>query len=481
MLAGFIISLGISCSVHSQNYYEWGDPFPLTDSLSDNANPCIYVTGYDMNADVLMFWERSIDTTHTEIWMDNIMDNDPPEVVLADSYIHYTHPKVLAANYYSTSDSLVYLLYQTDQNGNQDIYFMTYHFNGTFSDPQPFATSPDDESQLSVGRNEFYDASYTAKNLVAWISNGYLFAKILAYDQGYFFTEAEIIDSATCSSPSVMGGDWVDGVLYQKSDSSGSYICESFYNYDGYWMPPEVYYDSTDSENPTRASYYYWVPCWSTYIDSSWRIMIGEPGYLNLYNISSPEAFDPAVMGVFYGVKQWYYEVYIAITYPDNGVDEIFMTNEMGSPDFANFSNSGTMNRNPHFFIGEGYQYNSWCWHNYLVWESFRNGHWQIWAAKYIMCGGSVDEIDDGSSFITAYPNPFTNETTLEFKLDTRSKVAIEIYDNRGMQVATIANRSLDQGTHQLHWDGGGLAAGIYIIKMTVGDMIYTSKVIKSP
>jgi len=49
------------------------------------------------------------------------------------------------------------------------------------------------------------------------------------------------------------------------------------------------------------------------------------------------------------------------------------------------------------------------------------------------------------------------------------------------MLISTIAEQSFDQGEHQLRWDGSGFAAGIYVIKMTVGDMIYTAKVVKSP
>ena len=94
---------------------------------------------------------------------------------------------------------------------------------------------------------------------------------------------------------------------------------------------------------------------------------------------------------------------------------------------------------------------------------------------------GAIDEEDNIDDFISIHPNPFTHETTLEFTLDTRNDVAIEVYDNRGMPISTIADQSFDQGTHQLRWDGSGLAAGVYIIKMTVSDMIYTAKLVKSP
>jgi len=77
------------------------------------------------------------------------------------------------------------------------------------------------------------------------------------------------------------------------------------------------------------------------------------------------------------------------------------------------------------------------------------------------------------------HPNPFTQETIIEFTLDQRSYLKIDIYDSRGMHITTLANKRFYQGSHQLRWDGTGFAAGVYIIKMTVGDMVYTGKLIK--
>ena len=103
-------------------------------------------------------------------------------------------------------------------------------------------------------------------------------------------------------------------------------------------------------------------------------------------------------------------------------------------------------------------------------------------AARYFADIGAVIESPHKSQFnFSTHPNPFTHKTTLEFTLDSRSDVAIEVYDNRGIRVGTIANQSFDQGEHQLRWNSDGMPAGVYIIKMTVGDMIYTKKVVKSP
>ncbi len=80
---------------------------------------------------------------------------------------------------------------------------------------------------------------------------------------------------------------------------------------------------------------------------------------------------------------------------------------------------------------------------------------------------------------MSVHPNPFTHETTIEFTLDLRRDVIIEVYDNRGTKAGSIANQSYDQGEHQLRWNGEGLPAGVYIVKIIVEGKVYSSKLIK--
>lgn len=432
-----------------------------------------------------MVWEKSIDTNSTEIWIDNILDENPAEAVLSNPGIHYTHPKIMGQYYGTYGDTLFFLFYQTDQNSNQDIYFKAFLSNGLLSDSEPYATTPYDDEQLSIYKDIFYDGNANLRSMATWISNGDLYSRnLMSYNGAYYFMDKVKIDSGGCSHPSVGWYEYQESVVYNKADSAGNYLCKSKWNYSGLWDVPVIYFDSLESMNPTASSYY-GDPCWSIYSDTSWKIIISYNGLIPteyfVYDITSPQPFDPAVLGVFHGVKASIPEIYVAVVYPENNIDEIYMTDLNSWPaGFQNFSNSSTMNRNPCFFAGEQYPYNFWCWYNYLVWESFRNGHWQIWAAKYIMCAGSVDEIEDNERFISAYPNPFGNETTMEFTLESRDHLVIDVYDNGGMLIATIADQVYDRGKHQLRWNAENLPTGVYIIKMTVGEKMYTTKVIKS-
>ncbi len=456
----------------------WDVPVALSDSTSDNCNAFLFYSYYNNN-DLIVFWDKSNDSLSTEIWMDKLMDADTAEVILSDQGIHYTNPMVIDAQYYPYPDSVLYVLYETDQNGNKDIYYIVMLPDGNFTDPAPLALSQYDDTQLSVGREDFYDAITDDLNIVAWISNACLYASILTYDNGQFFTDPVMIDSLGCNAPSVSAGGYSsDNILYEKQDSTGSFIYDIDHIGNGLWSAPTLFSDTYESKNPTRAGLWRYE-CWSSFVDTSWRIALYDWGAVDLYDISSPVPFDPAVLGFSVGVDGPFGGDYIAITFPDNGVDEIFMSGtDWGGTDFVNFSNSGTMNRNPKFFGGE--HLSTWYWHDYIIWESFRNGHWQLWSSNVPQSVGSI--ADDGLqySFISSYPNPFSKETTLSFTLESRSDVLVEAYDIQGRKVDIISDQYYDQGEHQLRWNSQQLPDGLYIVKMTVGDKSYTSRVIKS-
>jgi FlgD Ig-like domain len=66
------------------------------------------------------------------------------------------------------------------------------------------------------------------------------------------------------------------------------------------------------------------------------------------------------------------------------------------------------------------------------------------------------------------YPNPFSESTDFVFTLPENNKVAINIYNNQGTLVRTLANKQFYKGTHTLTWDGKDgmgniLPNGIYV------------------
>lgn len=70
-----------------------------------------------------------------------------------------------------------------------------------------------------------------------------------------------------------------------------------------------------------------------------------------------------------------------------------------------------------------------------------------------------------------AYPNPFNATTLVPFTLRRSGRAALKVYDITGRLVATLVDRELTAGKHQVSWDGhsaNGLpvASGTYIVRL---------------
>jgi flagellar hook assembly protein FlgD len=74
------------------------------------------------------------------------------------------------------------------------------------------------------------------------------------------------------------------------------------------------------------------------------------------------------------------------------------------------------------------------------------------------------------------YPNPFNPQTTISFSVaQTSSFVTLGIYNIKGQKIKTIVNQKLEQGLHQIIWDGKNdnnqyVASGFYFYKLKVND-----------
>jgi hypothetical protein len=63
---------------------------------------------------------------------------------------------------------------------------------------------------------------------------------------------------------------------------------------------------------------------------------------------------------------------------------------------------------------------------------------------------------------VSTYPNPFINETRIQYEIPEESKVSIVLYDLKGRQVKTILNTNRKAGSYFETLSASGLTAGIY-------------------
>jgi hypothetical protein len=71
------------------------------------------------------------------------------------------------------------------------------------------------------------------------------------------------------------------------------------------------------------------------------------------------------------------------------------------------------------------------------------------------------------------YPNPFTNSTTIAYRLATRGYVRLEIFDPLGRKAAMLVDEEKDAGGHVVQFESARLKAtlrpGVYFIRLSAG------------
>ena len=93
-----------------------------------------------------------------------------------------------------------------------------------------------------------------------------------------------------------------------------------------------------------------------------------------------------------------------------------------------------------------------------------------------------INEISESNFKILNYPNPFSDETTIEFFIKNEEHVKIEVFDLQGKNLGTLLDKTV-YGNYRLTWDGrnsGGqkLSTGLYFISIQAGSNTSLLKVV---
>ncbi len=84
-------------------------------------------------------------------------------------------------------------------------------------------------------------------------------------------------------------------------------------------------------------------------------------------------------------------------------------------------------------------------------------------------------------TFGTLFPNPLRSKTTLSYHLAEAARVTLNVYDVTGRQVATLVDGTRPEGQHTVPWNPIGLAPGVYLCRMQVGDAVRTQRLTVLP
>ncbi|RYM33862.1 T9SS type A sorting domain-containing protein [Brumimicrobium glaciale] len=76
------------------------------------------------------------------------------------------------------------------------------------------------------------------------------------------------------------------------------------------------------------------------------------------------------------------------------------------------------------------------------------------------------------------FPNPFANETTVQFNLKEASTVSYKVIDMTGKVMTEVSEGNTMAGDHQITIDGTSFANGVYYLNITAGETSVTRKMI---
>ena len=80
---------------------------------------------------------------------------------------------------------------------------------------------------------------------------------------------------------------------------------------------------------------------------------------------------------------------------------------------------------------------------------------------------------------LSAYPNPFSSEVTIAFRMPEARQVRVEVFHISGKKVADLFDATVEAGTRtSLQFDGTKLPAGVYFYRLTAEELILHKQMI---
>ncbi|HXB32609.1 MAG TPA: DUF4331 family protein, partial [Puia sp.] len=67
--------------------------------------------------------------------------------------------------------------------------------------------------------------------------------------------------------------------------------------------------------------------------------------------------------------------------------------------------------------------------------------------------------------FLTAYPNPFVDNNTIRYRVESTSAVTIAVYDLKGDLITVLVNQTQEAGVYSVQWIPGKIAKGTYFVR----------------
>ncbi|MBN2666364.1 MAG: T9SS type A sorting domain-containing protein, partial [Bacteroidales bacterium] len=170
-----------------------------------------------------------------------------------------------------------------------------------------------------------------------------------------------------------------------------------------------------------------------------------------------------------------------AVSIQNTGFWEVGPPNaEVGGEDWIGYEFSDTTYKDPRYLGAPGGDFSLPDNSIYLSWSSENGQIGDTNWGTYVATGLSGDRIsgEQELQILQTYPNPFCNETTIQYLLTKKEMVSIKIYAASGKEIITLENTVRDSGIHIKTWYAKECEAGIYFCIMEAGETSGVKKLI---
>ncbi|OZC01802.1 M36 family metallopeptidase [Rubricoccus marinus] len=97
-----------------------------------------------------------------------------------------------------------------------------------------------------------------------------------------------------------------------------------------------------------------------------------------------------------------------------------------------------------------------------------------------VKTGVSPEAVAEGFAFGLApvSPNPSRGVARVTFTLEEAAPTVVAIYDVQGREVARLADGQLEAGRHEVAWQTGTMAPGVYVLRLASGGRVETQRAV---
>jgi hypothetical protein len=176
---------------------------------------------------------------------------------------------------------------------------------------------------------------------------------------------------------------------------------------------------------------------------------------------------------------QYLYNHFVTFASDTTSNFEIWLNSPYTGGNHVRISNYGNTDTHPqlfNFFVpGTN--------HLFDIWESWHNAHWQLWMSYLDIVTGIAEGVASENGSLRVYPNPFREETTIDYYRDQPGPVSLTIYNSMGDNVITLKPVSDNADKVTFRWDGKNengskLQAGIYFCSLKTNSKQARQKVL---